>query len=136
MFKLGHDDCCIAAGKIIQSRTGVDLYSDIIGSYNGFSAASGVLRDKYGVANLRELLDKYLNRTDTPIDGDLALVPIADVIVMNRRVADTKHDVFKYTIGVVNGDRIVIELPKGPKTVRRDNYALFWSTGEVKNGGQ
>jgi hypothetical protein len=71
-------DCCVFAGDWVRERTGRDPFEPYRGAYKTARAAQRLIEDGGGLLNL---VDAEMKRcgfaeTDTPEDGDIAVIAI------------------------------------------------------------
>lgn len=102
-YALGSFDCWLFVSGAIEAMTGIDLGVAHRGHYHTTRGALGVMR-RVGAGNMADFVGQYLPEQEP------ASAQIGDVMTIPT------DDKFGFSLGILNGERILVVTPTGIDT--------------------
>ncbi len=103
-YAFGSQDCWLFVAGAVEAMTGVDHAAPHRGRYKTARGALGVMK-RAGAADMAEFARLFLEEHDAPV-----FAQIGDV------VAIPTDDAFGFSLGILNGERVLVVTPTGIDT--------------------
>jgi hypothetical protein len=103
-YDFGSQDCWLFVAGAVKAMTGTDPAKAHRGRYKTARGALGIVK-RAGAANMAEFAGLFLEEHDAPVFaqiGDVMAIPTTDA--------------FGFSLGILNGERILVVTPNGVDT--------------------
>lgn len=103
-YQLGTHDCWLFVAGAVEAMTGRDHAKPHRGRYKAAKGALGVMK-RAGAGNMAEFAALFLVERASPVEaqiGDIMAIPT--------------DDAFGFSLGILNGERILVVTPTGIET--------------------
>lgn len=103
-YQLGTQDCWLFVAGAVEAITGVDHAKAHRGHYKAVRGALGVM-NRAGADNMADFAGKYLTERASTAEAQ-----IGDVMAIPTK------DAFGFSLGILNGERVLVITPNGIDT--------------------